>query len=174
MTNAKPIDVELMRSLFEYAPELGGSCLSWKIHRNSNATKGKLAGSRKRSGYWLIGINGKVYLAHRIVWAVVYGEDPVVQVDHIHGLEAGNRVENLRLAIRNEADNNQGFRKKGKNNTSGYTGVSKEGSRWKAQLKVNGVQHYVGCFVTPEEAYAAYLEAKAKLHTFQPVPRETT
>lgn len=35
----------------------------------------------------------------------------------------------------------------------------------------NGKRQEIGRFHTPEEASAAYLAAKAQLHTFMPVPR---
>ena len=34
--------------------------------------------------------------------------------------------------------------------------------------------HSLRSFATPEEARAAYLKAKAELHSFQPIPRRAT
>ena len=170
----KPIDVELICSLLEYRPEVGGSCLVWKVNvgRYGKVKAGSRTGWKDRKGYWLISINGKRYRAHRLVWIIVYGEDPPCQIDHINGCEAGNHIENLRLAINNDVDNQQN-RKTQKNNTSGYTGVSwcKSKRKWRGTIMHEGKRYHLGLFDTPEEAYAAYLKAKAELHTFQPVPR---
>ena len=171
MTKSKPIDVELVRSLFEYAPELGGSCLRWKINV-SKVKAGDRAGSLRYSGYWYIKISGKYYKAHRLVWAIVKGEDPPCHIDHIQGKEVGNNIENLRLALRNEKDNTQNARQY-KNNTSGFTGVSwqKDRGKWRARIKIDRKLKSLGYFETAQEAYDAYLKAKAKLHIFNPVPR---
>ena len=169
---AKPIDVELMRSLLEYAPELGGSCLMWKALRRGQPKIGTPAGCRTRDGYWTVGVQGKQYLAHRLVWAIVNGEDPTCQIDHVHGREAGNHIENLRLAPNDDKDNQQN-RKKYRNNTSGFMGVSwaKRDKKWRAQIKANKKVYALGTFNTPEEAYEVYLKAKAKMHAFNPTPR---
>ena len=173
---AKPIDVELMRSLLEYRPDVGGSCLVWKVDRCSGAGRVHVkAGTRAgtlHNGYWRLHIQGKQMLAHRLVWAIVTGEDPPCQVDHIHGHEVGNHIENLRLAVKNEIDNGQN-RKLSKNNTSGYVGVTynRRKGKYKAQIYCMGKEYFLGYFATPEEAYEAYLKAKKNLHLFQPTVR---
>lgn len=169
---ATPIDVELMRSLLDYDPEVGGSCLVWKVNKGPRARAGTLAGSLLSTGYWHVQVNGAFYLAHRVVWAIVYGEDPSCQIDHIRGLEFGNCIENLRLAHNNESDNAQNL-KRIVTNTSGYAGAQhcSKLNKWRSQISKNNKRIHLGYFDTPEEAHTAYLEAKAKLHTFNPVPR---
>jgi hypothetical protein len=65
---------------------------------------------------------------------------------------------------------NQGLKT---NNTSGYTGVSwsKERNKWEAGITINYKQKCLGTFDSKEDAYQAYLTAKARYHTFNPVPR---
>jgi len=46
----------------------------------------------------------------------------------------------------------------------GILGVHKRGARFEASIQRSGKWHYLGCFSTPEEAHATYLEAKQKLH----------
>lgn len=38
------------------------------------------------------------------------------------------------------------------NNTSGYRGVFKSGSRWIARISAKGIRHYLGTFDTAKEA----------------------
>ena len=168
----KPIDIELARSLLEYAPEIGGSCLRWKRALSNRVCVGNMAGS-EHNGYWSVQIHRELYKAHRLVWAIVYGEDPPCQIDHVHGHLAGNNVENLRLATRNSEDNGQN-RKKHKNNASGYQGVvfHKRTKKWYGSIRVKGKLIHLGSFDTPIEAYTAYVKAKAELHTFSPKPRD--
>lgn len=57
-------------------------------------------------------------------------------------------------------------RKKNKNNTSGYTGVSYMPSmeKYRANIMFKRKQYYLGTYETPEEANAAYKEAKKRVH----------
>ena len=47
-------------------------------------------------------------------------------------------------------------RKLSSRNTSGYTGVSKSGKRFTAEIRIDGKTHYHGTFDTPKEAAEAY------------------
>lgn len=172
MDRFRPIDIGLISSLLEYAPELEGSCLRWKATLHGGVKIGSIAGCSDNEGYWLVKVNHALYKAHRLVWTIVKGEDPPCQIDHINGDTGDNRIENLRLAFKNETDNGQN-RKVGKNNTSGYIGVRwhKRNKKWMAVITVNKKRRYLGYFNAPEEAYNAYLTAKAELHTFNPTVR---
>ena len=109
-------------------------------------------------------------LAHRIVYALANGEWPPDEVDHKDGVEAGNSIDNLRDATRDENMQNL---KMVATNTSGYPGASwnKEKRKWGATIRGHGRFIHIGYFDTREEASAAYCVAKAILHPFQPFPR---
>jgi hypothetical protein len=109
--------------------------------------------------------------AHRLAWFYVHGEFPKCELDHINGVRDDNRISNLRECSRAENMQNAGMFK---TNTSGYTGVTwhKQRRKWAAQIWVNNKRMYLGLRESKEDAYALYLEAKAKYHTFQPTPRE--
>ena len=56
---------------------------------------------------------------------------------------------------------------------SKFKGVYRCGKKWKSQIQINGIQHYIGIFDTQEEAAAEYnsvsKQAKArKLMVFEP------
>lgn len=167
MTRPKQIDVESARIKFAYCPEVGGSCL---VRIADDGTKGEVPSGGKRNGYWYVRMNGKCYPAHRVIWAIVTGEDAPCQIDHVNGKEAGNRIENLRLAPRGQRDNTQNTVRY-KNNTSGFPGVGWDvgHKKWRARIKVDGKLRTLGYFNTKQEAYRSYTEHKAKLHTFNPV-----
>lgn len=126
---------------------------------------GRVAGTAKKlpGGRRYIGIDGRQYLASRLVWLYVHGEWPSKNVDHINGDAADDRICNLRLAEQSQNMANIG---RPAHNTSGFKGVSfdKTRQKWVAQIKENKTHHFLGRFSTPEEAHAAYCEAAHRLH----------
>jgi hypothetical protein len=163
---------ETVSALLNYNPESG--VLAWKVRSSSRRGPGDSAGSLHRFGYIIVRVGGKAYKAHRLAWLLHYGKWPEDQVDHVNGDRADNRIANLRAATASENGQNLHRRKTG---ATGFLGVTQsKGPRSKtlkfqAQIQSNGEYFYLGRFSTPEEAHAAYLEAKANLHEFQPVPR---
>ncbi len=145
--------------------------LYWKVDHWKKVKAGGVAGDKYGNGYRRVCIDSQSYLAHRVVWLMVTGKWPELQVDHINGNRSDNRIQNLRLATSGDNHQNAGRRA---DNTSGLVGVSrwKNTLKWRADITVAGRQKYLGTFEHPEDAHAAYLEAKSRLHTFNPVPRE--
>lgn len=109
-------------------------------------------------GYRVGTIDGKLFQAHRIIFAMHHGEWPEDQIDHINGVRRDNRIVNLRAVSHAENGRNQSMRK---NNKSGVTGVywHKRDWKWVAQIKVNCRNKYLGLFDTIDEAAAARAEA---------------
>ena len=59
-------------------------------------------------GYIRIRINHVEYRAHRIIWTMFNGEIPEgLLIDHINGIKSDNRLENLRLATRQQNNANR-------------------------------------------------------------------
>ncbi len=86
------------------------------------------------------------------------------ECDHVNGDVLDNRRCNLRLATREQ--NNQN-RKRMKNNTSGYKGVcpSKKKGKWRAYITAYGKRNIaLGDYDTPELAYIAYCNKANELH----------
>lgn len=107
----------------------------------------------KRAG----AINGRNYLAHRIIWKMVHGTDPAY-IDHINGDPLDNRLVNLRSVTNQENMRNMS---KPKSNSSGFIGVAWHGqaSKWRAYVMIDGTQKSLGLFTTAEAANAARLAA---------------
>jgi hypothetical protein len=122
----------------------------------------KRGGSIKKDGYRYIAMHKRRYLAHRVAWALVTGEWPQCQIDHINGIRGDNRFSNLRLATCAE---NMRNRPMAKNNTTGFKGVGKTPKgRYCARIGVAGKSLHLGTFDTPEAAAAAYAAESARLH----------
>lgn len=96
---------------------------------------------------------------HRIIMSRVYGREFTRHelIDHINGNRLDNRRSNLRLCT--SAQNTQ-HRKTPRTSSTGYKGVYKSGTRYRANITAHGVLYRLGAFGTAEEAARAY-DAKA-------------
>jgi hypothetical protein len=82
-----------------------------------------------------------------------------MRTDHIDGNTLNNQKSNLRICTHAENLRNRG---KGKNNTSGYKGVSKHNKKWRVRIGVDNRVIRYGCYDTPELAARAYDELAKK------------
>ena len=157
---------EALRQLLRYEAKTGK--LFWKDRHEASFTETRLwkrwhtlySGKEaflmtSRQGYKEANINGVGMKAHRVAWAMHYGEWPSGWIDHINGVRTDNRIDNLRIASGSENAMN---RKLPVNSTSGFKGVSwdKESRKWKAHIKRDGVKRSLGRFHCPREAAEAY------------------
>ena len=163
------ITQERLKEVLSYDPETG--IFTWKVGKRNQVYAGREAGSVVKLGYRMIKIDGHSYLTHRLAWLYFYGELPALDIDHRDGNPSNNKIDNIRLATDSENLQNQ---KRHKNNSSGYIRVhwDKEYKKWCANISINKKQIYLGAFDNPQDASQAYLSAKKKLHTFNPIPRE--
>lgn len=153
------IPVEQLHHLFEYDAASGGL-----THRTSkHKTKiGKAAGTVNAHGHLCVWAGSKLAYVHRIAWAMTYGEWPADCLDHMNGIQSDNRIANLRVV--SKALNNQNVRAPRSNTKSRLLGVYSAGKRWRSAISVDKKQIHIGTFDTPEDAHAAYLVVKRKVH----------
>lgn len=153
------MDIQELHKYLRYDKSTG--IFFWKVNSGARTVSGKMAGTIV-DGYVRISVKRKQFKAHRIAWLFSYGEWPINEVDHINSIRNDNRIENLRLARKEDNQRNVGIRR---TNTSGYRGVCfhKESKRWRAQCWVNGKRNQLGSFDTAELASNAY-ESFVKVH----------
>jgi hypothetical protein len=149
-----------VRPRSHFNSDRGWRCFNSRFAGNVAGNKFTLSDGKE---YFQLGIAGRNYQIHRIVYAINKGVDPGgFDVDHIDNNGLNNKPENLRLATRSE---NMGNRGKNRNNTSGWKGVywHDQRQKWVASIKVNGRARYLGLFSNPEDASSAYQRASLSL-----------
>lgn len=115
--------------------------LYWRNSRGC-AAAGNRAGWLDADGYNFIGINGRLFQEHRIIFFYYYGYLPEL-VDHIDRDTSNNQPDNLRAADKVINSVNRGLQS---NNTSGVRGVgfNKNSGKWVAYIKIGGKHIHLG------------------------------
>lgn len=162
---AKEYPIEELRKLIHHEPDTGK--LFWK-HRDvsmfshtqmpfhyyylwNKKYANKEIGPNTR-GYIRISLFGRKYQAHRVIWALHYGEWPKDQIDHINGVKSDNSIVNLRVVTDAENRKNMPLRS---DNKSGVSGVRHRKNCWITEIVVNRKNIHIGCFENFEDAVAA-------------------
>lgn len=172
------IACEVLQNLLEYNPETGklfwiarpvsmfgsskyGSAEAVARTWNSQNAGKEAFTSTTCFGYRQGCILGRRKEAHRVIWALHYGEWPTGEIDHVNGVRDDNRIANLRHVSR---AGNQRNKKRQANNTSGAPGIyfDKPTKSWRAQITVNRVRMHIGLYATFDEAVAARKAAEAR------------
>ena len=154
------ITADLVRKLFAYDPLTG--IVTRRINRCSIAREGAVVGTLSTRGYLRVHIGSRAYQLHRVIWLHVHGRWPLDLIDHINGITADNRLDNLREATHAE---NSRYKRHRSGCKAPYKGIMRTRSgRWQAQICLHGKNHGLGTFDTPELAHATYVSAAKKFY----------
>jgi len=161
-TQKSLVTQEMVRKAFRYDRDTG--VLFWAESRGP-VKAGCVAGNRMPEGHLQVGFNGASYLVHRIIWLYVYGEWPRHFIDHVDGNPQNNRIGNLRDVVRSINQQNQRKARRD-NNSTGLLGAYylKRTGRYFSSIGLAGKHIHLGYFATADEAHAAYVAAKRKIH----------
>lgn len=144
--------VSRLNELFVYEQDTG-------LLRRRKPRKNRVAFgccSMSTSGHYQVYVDGKLYAAHRVVWAIATGEAPPedMDIDHANRIKTDNRWGNLRLATRSQNATNIAPRGR-----VGAKGVSLVRGRFRASITVGNKTRHIGYFSSAEDASAAYKSA---------------
>ena len=149
------ITQDYLKSIFTYED----GQLVWAKKLAARVKIGQPAGTSDKAGYIQIGLKGKIYRAHHLIWVYHCGKWPE-QLDHINGIKWDNRIENLRESTQLQNTRN---RPQNKNSSSSYKGVHKAPTgRFYAKICVEGTHIYLGAFSDEINAAEAYDTAAKK------------
>lgn len=116
-----------------------------------------------KNGYRNGKVFGVLYQAHRVIWKLVSGEDPI-QIDHINGNQGDNRLSNLRAC--SHAENSRNYSKKvlGSSQYRGVCWVKRDAS-WAARISDGrSGKISLGNYKSEIDAARAYDAAARRLH----------
>lgn len=151
------MDAAELRRALAYSPETGG--VTWRIRSAYNINPGDVAGHDKGGGYRAIEYKGRTYQMGRLIWVLVYGEEPPGYIDHRDGDPSNYKLTNLRIATPRQNSFNKGL---SRNNSSGVKGVRycRQRRKWEAW----GGAARLGRFTTMEEATVVRSAFEAQHH----------
>lgn len=103
------------------------------------------------NGYFHGRILGIGFLAHKVAWAIHYGQWPSFEIDHINGKRTDNSIQNLRDVSSSQNRRNSAFRS---DNTSGFCGVywDKDLQKWRSAMGMNGKSIHIGVYENIQDA----------------------
>lgn len=166
-----------LSTLIKYNPETGG--LAWRNRTSDMFNSGKRskeakasifnahyadkpALSNKTSEGYLAGTLKKKHLkAHRVAWAIFYGEWPEGIIDHINGDRTDNRICNLRVVTTSQNMMNSDKRAMC---SSAFKGVKRDRSSWVASIQSANKPIHIGSFQSEHTASIAYDMFASVLH----------
>lgn len=155
------ITADQLRAHCDYDP-MTGAFTRRESHRRWKA--GTVMTGTESHGYKLIWLMGKQRAAHRLAWLWMTGEWPEADIDHINGCRTDNRWINLRHVDRSTNLENMRHAKSNNRSTGMLGAYPSTKGRFTSRIQVRGVDKYLGCFSSAEEAHAAYISAKRELH----------
>lgn len=150
----------LIMNCLDYNPETG--IFVWEAPSNRRIKRGSVAGTKNPDGYITIGINGALHRAHHLAWEAYNGDIPEgFMIDHKNRIRHDNTLSNLRLATRQQNNQNSPDRYK-KDGLPRNIRKVKRG--YSVKLKIDKVYSYFGVYEDLELAIFVENMVREKYH----------
>lgn len=152
------INAEYVKKVLRYDQATGS--LYWRSPGLGRRLR-EAAGSINGDGYRQIGIRGRRYMAHRLVWLMLHGCLPSGVIDHINFDRDDNRIENLRdVSVAENCAHRDPANSSGSSKLLGAQ-WDKQHRCWRSAYKPpGGARVFLGLYATQEEAHEAYMRKK--------------
>ena len=149
---------ERLKEILHYCPEIGA--FTW-LKSMGRCRAGGFAGCKDLHGYIMVGIDKKLYAAHRLAFLYMTGSLPKDHTDHINQVRHDNRWKNIREVTQAGNNKNKSVRK---DNKSGFNGVywCKHLNKWVSQIGIDGKIISLGNFMEKSDAIEARKAANIK------------
>jgi hypothetical protein len=125
--------------------------------------KGRRVCCQNEFGHITVQVDGGKYLAHRLIWKIVTGNDPVDQIDHKDGDPTNNAWDNLREATRGQNNANSKLRLTNRSGVKGVWFVARV-NRWRASVTMDKKTYNLGYFKSLDDAAVSVAQAREKFH----------
>lgn len=156
------INLSTGKILWKPRPQSDPDASRW----NTRHAGKEAGGTGSGDGYRRIQVifDGRKYgvRCHRLIWFAAHGPGMPEMLDHMNGDRSDNRLFNLRPADKQLNAENQ--RTARSDNSLGVLGVSPHGNKFRAVIRSKGKRYHLGLFDSPEQAHAAYVDAKRRVH----------
>jgi hypothetical protein len=137
--DTKKLTRDYLLDLFQYKD----GNLYWKNHKY-RALNSKQAGYTRTDGYVSVGINKKIYKAHRVIFMMFHSYMPL-EIDHINGNKNDNRIENLREVNHSQNCLNRKLRSDNVIKCKGVRWVQAN-KAYMVRVTINGKRKFLGYF----------------------------
>ena len=141
---------EEVRRLFDYDPASG-----LLIRKKATSSAPTIVFNLNNDGYITVGVCGRNYGAHTIIWLHQTGKWPK-KLDHKNQCRCDNRISNLREVTNAQNQRNKSF----STNKSGVPGVCFTYPSWIAKIGRANKNYYLGAFDSFTEAVCHRLAAE--------------
>jgi hypothetical protein len=152
------MDSEYLRACFSY----DDGVLRWKVSPSRPVLAGAIAGTAREGGYRAVKLRGKMYLTHRVIFAMHYGWWPT-EVDHIDGNPKNNRVENLRAANKSQNQHNAHKRRNSRTPLKGVHWCVRD-KRWIVSLQAERKKYLGGRYSCLGKAVRQAVNLRRQVH----------
>jgi hypothetical protein len=158
--NKEDLPLWYVQDCLHYAPHTG--VFTWRITTQRTKAGNEAGAVNGANGYVRITLAGVAYKAHRLAWFYVYGEWPDGPIDHINRNRSDNRIVNLRCVTKQQNAQNMSKRKNSACKFKGVSPLTRDKTKFVAQIRYDGKQQKLGIFSSQEEAHKAYCAAAQK------------